>query len=828
MSLDLDNQSSLICAIEPIHLLSQIQPSGVLFVVTYNDLKVLQVSDNIEQYFDIKLEELLTKTMFDYFNLLFVEMIIENIEGLKAINENFKTLRYFNAIEELFCVIHLQSEYLILEITKLDRKDTFSSESVIFHALKRCEDSNSFEKLTNTIVEFVKEISGFDRVLLYKFDDQNNGTVLTQSSTVLTENFVGHHFPASDIPSQARRLYIHNKFRIIEDISASNANIYPTLNPITQQPIDMTFCYFRSVSSMHIQYLKNMGVSSSMSISIVIDNKLWGLIACHHYEAKKLPLNSYETYYILSSIFSSMINQKEKVLKYKKSFDLQLQRELCINSINQTTNLTFPKAIMKHILKFSESINSDDCVLFYDDMVYSKTKNIVEKEIKSLVQLASKNLNENLFYTHKMGIEFPNIKLKNMNIGGFLAVKIEGLENSYLLFFRKEQIYTIKWAGEPTKLVEFKDNTIVINPRASFESWKETVIGTSAPFLVEEIESGELLAKELKVSYDHFLNFEETRILKQQHKVQEQFLLQNAIEKRVFLERERLLNSIGEGVYGVDLDMKCFFINPMALEMLLLKEENILGKNPDDIIHNHNIDGSVYNEQEYIVYKTILHEKRHEQYDWLFKSNGEKFPVKIIATPIYNEKILVGVVVAFIDISRQYYAEQDLQKLNQKLRIQAITDPLTQLYNQRYFKEYGLKQFEIAKKEKCELSMLIVGIKHFAKIKKMYGNDICDALLIMVSNILKSKLRDDSDIIARIGWEEFIIVLPQISPLEASNMMEIINLEIQNESIFLNGIKISCTASVAVISYDANIFINFSDFVRAAELKLVLAQKSEE
>jgi len=304
--------------------------------------------------------------------------------------------------------------------------------------------------------------------------------------------------------------------------------------------------------------------------------------------------------------------------------------------------------------------------------------------------------------------------------------------------------------------------------------------------------------------------------------MQEQILIQNSIEKKVFLEREQLFNSIGEGFYGVDLNMNCFFINSVALEILSLREDEILGKNIHKIIHHHPLDKGVYDQHECIICNTILYEIKNEQNDWLFKSNGDKFPVKIIATPVYDENILVGVAVAFSDISRQYYAEQDLQILNQKLRIQSTTDPLTQLYNQRYFRECGLLQFELAKKNKTEISLITVGINSFSNIKTIYGNDISDAILVMVANILKSKIRNQDDVVTRTGCEEFTIIAPYLSSIEVLKMSEEINEEIKNQSILLNGINVFCSASVSAIAYESNLFLNFSDFVRASELKSIL------
>lgn len=272
--------------------------------------------------------------------------------------------------------------------------------------------------------------------------------------------------------------------------------------------------------------------------------------------------------------------------------------------------------------------------------------------------------------------------------------------------------------------------------------------------------------------------------------------------EEILLQRESLLNCIGEGVYGIDLEGKCFFINPAALIMLGIKEEDVLHKS---------IGESIYL-------------SAHQQCDWLHRSNGEKFPAKIIATPMYIESVLHGTVVAFMDISAEYEAQQELQKLNKILQFQAITDPLTQVYNQRYFKHSGMKWFEKAKHEQTPLSVLALEIDNFKHIKKEHGTEVCDLLIKMVAQVVKSKVKEE-EILARVGCEEFSIMLPHAKLHESSKLaIEIIE-EVRKRSVFVDGVNISCTVSVGLVHY-SNLFTRFIEMLKALEVKLYLAKES--
>ncbi len=817
-------QDTSFCDAESIHNLSRIQRSGYLLILSYENLEILQVSDNISSLTNIHYQEALNQTLDYLFDKDFYTKIYNAISILNKNSKKEKTFVETYKKSRFFCAIHLSEKYVILEISDITDQNTtedFSVEENLDKIILRCQKTETFDSLCNEIISSIQKLSGYDRVLMYKFDEDGSGTVLAGQSTILKENFLNHRFPASDIPAQARALYIKNKFRIIEDVNEIDACIIPEINSITQSAIDMSFCHFRAVSPIHIKYLKNMGVESSMSISIVIDSKLWGMIACHNYEPIKIPHTLHAIYYLLSSIFASFIEQKELINNYHISFKLKLERELFINTLAQKSETHFINAIFEDATKLLDMFSCEIVALKHGNDYKSTDNNIGMNEIEELLKIAIPEMKDNLFNRSNFGVLYGKI---NSKIGGLLVIKLSNIKDTYLFFIRVEQIYTVQWAGEPNKSVRYEDGKTVVSPRASFESWKETVIGTSSPFIKQEIECAETLAQNLSQLYLYFEISNNSQELKAKQIIQENIILQNAIEKEILSQRDRLLNSVGEGVYGIDLNMNCFFINPAALLMLGLEEKDVLGKVIHHIIHHHKDYGHEYSPSEYIIHTIIKTQNKHEQHDWLVKSNSEKFPVKMIFTPLYENSQISGVVVAFTDMSAEYNSKQELQKLNKKLELLAMTDPLTQVYNQRYFKKYGMKQFDISKKEEKPWSIILIEIDNFKLIKKTYGNEVSDLVLMMVTKALKLNISDEN-ILARIGCEEFAIILPQLNIKQSVSLARGIVEEIHKNSVPVHNTKLFCTVSISVVQNDT-IFSRFIEMMKTLELKMLFAKES--
>src|SRR4029077_11509908 len=169
-------------------------------------------------------------------------------------------------------------------ILELEPASAVAAEDMEPHPLRqtliRVQDVGTVQELANVVVEGVKRVTGFDRVMFYRFDEVGDGSVDAEAVAPGLEPYLGLHYPASDIPQQARRLYLENRLRIIADARGKPARIVPTLRPDTGAPLDLRFAVLRSVSPIHLEYMANMGLRASMSIALVVRDRLWGLISC--------------------------------------------------------------------------------------------------------------------------------------------------------------------------------------------------------------------------------------------------------------------------------------------------------------------------------------------------------------------------------------------------------------------------------------------------------------------------------------------------------------------------------------------------------------------
>ncbi len=309
-----------------------------------------------------------------------------------------------------------------------------------------------------------------------------------------------------------------------------------------------------------------------------------------------------------------------------------------------------------------------------------------------------------------------------------------------------------------------------------------------------------------------------------EHKRAEENLRKALVEKEILLERERLLNSIGEGVYGVDLEGHCIFINPMALQILGFEKEEVIGKNTHALFHHHYPDGTAYPERECIIHKVVALHKQDETKEWLFHKNGTTIPVRIIATPIIQNEVTSGVVIAFNDITVQNSMEEALQNAYAILEQEAKTDYLTQIYNRRYMEETAPKVIEELYGQGIATSFIAFDIDHFKQINDSLGHSGGDTVLVMVTNIVKAKLRM-ADIFIRMGGDEFSIILPNTKLDMALDIARRIKEAIETTVRFIEKKSIVCTISMGVVETKMEA-IDYGELLKRADKKLYEAKNS--
>ncbi|MDO9241470.1 MAG: GAF domain-containing protein, partial [Methylicorpusculum sp.] len=288
-------QALLNCEAEPIHQIGQIQPHGVLLVISDSSpRRILQCSANLGHFLGLSFESIQNLLLEDVLGissaLLVEQLILETKENQAA--TCLLSLRINEQQRELQVRLFMSANLYVLEFMDEDALNSQDRLPEFFKLIKKglsiFEQDIDIYDYFNRIAVLIRDLTGFNRVMVYRFDINWDGEVIAESRVEEAESYLGLHFPASDIPPQARHLYTLNYIRHIADTSAEPVPVLPVLNPLTGQPLDMSFSSLRCFSPVHREYLRNMGVQASLSISLLQNGRLWGLIACHHLTPRRV------------------------------------------------------------------------------------------------------------------------------------------------------------------------------------------------------------------------------------------------------------------------------------------------------------------------------------------------------------------------------------------------------------------------------------------------------------------------------------------------------------------------------------------------------------
>jgi light-regulated signal transduction histidine kinase (bacteriophytochrome)/CheY-like chemotaxis protein len=344
------------------------------------------------------------------------------------------------------------------------------------------------DTLVRTTARLIRALLGYDRVMVYQFGQDGSGKVTSESRRPDLESFLGQYFPASDIPQQARALYLRNTIRIISDANFERIPIVPALDA-SGEPLDLSFAHLRSVSPIHCEYLRNMGVGASMSISIIVDGALWGLIACHHYEPKTLAMAERVAAEIFGEFFSLHLN----ALKQKNKLEAATQAR---QSLDRFLRLAaregdIENAVRGNLPDFASLIPCDGAGVWLNGKWTSIGTTPPEAAIPGLAGLAGTMTEGKIWATHMLSNFLPDAEDYAAASSGVMIVPLSQRPRDYLLFFRKELEQTLEWAGNPEKSYETGPLGDRLTPRKSFAIWKEIVHRQAEPWSDEDREIAE-------------------------------------------------------------------------------------------------------------------------------------------------------------------------------------------------------------------------------------------------------------------------------------------------------------------------------------------------
>lgn len=503
MEIDLQVQDINLASLEQkaMKLSGHIQPHGVLFVLEEPELKILQVSNNTYSVFGITPEKMLNKKLEEILDSFQVDRLKAGLgsdESFEFLNPTKVWARKNGDDYLLFDSIFHRNKYglLILELEPASSQENIPFLS-FYHlarsSINQLQKTSNLQNFCQIIVEEVRKVTGFDRVMLYKFDEDGHGAVIAEEKLESMQPYLGLHFPESDIPKPARTFFSSNWIRIIPDAKAKRVEIFPENNPISDCPLDLTFSILRSASPCHIEYLHNMGVGASLTISLMKDQKLWGIIACHHQTPKYVSYELRKACEFLGRVVFAEISTKEETEDYDYRMNLTYIQSALVDYMSQEEN--FIDGLLKHRPNLLELASAQGAAVCFAGNCTLLGETPKEEDINFLVQWLKNNVTEEVFSTDSLPSIYPDAERFKNVASGLLAIPIS--KNNYVLWFRPEVIQTVNWGGNPNQAFELNETEegLRLSPRKSFNLWKETVRLTSLRWKTVEIKAALELRK---------------------------------------------------------------------------------------------------------------------------------------------------------------------------------------------------------------------------------------------------------------------------------------------------------------------------------------------
>lgn len=384
--------------------------------------------------------------------------------------------------------VHRQKQGAILEFEPSLRRT--QPLQLAREMIGRVKDINDIDLLITSSAKLVRTVLGYDRVMIYRFEDDGSGKVASEAKRHDLESFLGQYFPATDIPRQARILYMQNPIRVIADARDLRVNLLPEAEERVS-PLDLSFAHLRSVSPIHCEYLRNMGVAASMSISVIVDDRLWGLIACHHYTPKTLTMSER----IAAEMFGEFFSLHLLALKQKRKLDIANEARRSLDRFLQSAShgIDLDEILTTALPEFQTLLACDGVGLWMNGRWTAFGAAPPSGREADLARFVGDVADGRIWATKALSEDYPPSADYCEDVSGVMAVPLSQLPRDYLFFFRKERLQTLNWAGNPEKTYEVGPLGDRLTPRKSFAIWKETVQRQATPWGESDFEIAEAI-----------------------------------------------------------------------------------------------------------------------------------------------------------------------------------------------------------------------------------------------------------------------------------------------------------------------------------------------
>ena len=475
------------CEREQIHLAGSIQPHGALLSVRESDHAILQASANAGPFLGIEtpLSGLRLRALGG-----------DLWQRAKELPSNPEVIPYVarcrlaNPERPMNALLHRAAGgEIVVELEDAGPAIDLSEE--IERALQDIMGAGSLASLCDASARIFKEVAGYDRVMIYRFDEEGHGEVFAETRKPELEAFLGNRYPASDIPQIARRLYIRNRVRLLGDVNYAPAPVEPRFSPVTGGDLDMSMCFLRSASPIHIQYLKNMGVAATLVVSLMVGDKLWGLVSCHHYSPRYLHFEMRAVCELLGEAIGTRIAALESFARGQCELAARRLEQRMVESLSLDGD--WRGALFDGARSLLLPLSASGAALLFEDQIQTVGEVPGTEQIRALAEWLRTRLVDGLFVTGALATLAPQFVDLTGVAAGVVATGVSGDGDELLIWFRHERVRTITWGGNPFKSPSDADGLDELSPRRSFAQWHQVVAGASDPWTSTDIATARMI-----------------------------------------------------------------------------------------------------------------------------------------------------------------------------------------------------------------------------------------------------------------------------------------------------------------------------------------------
>ncbi|WP_372011564.1 diguanylate cyclase domain-containing protein [Paenibacillus chitinolyticus] len=738
------------CDKEPIHIPGLIQPHGVLLAVTNTTEQplIVQCSRNVDPLLGRTTEELLGRPLEDVVGKAQLAAMQKEL-GSRTFDPS--KLHYMNISIEVggdpvsfYGIMHESEDLLILELEPASDKEEavfqdYEWVQTFFCKMKRAGNRVEASQMA---AEQIKEMLGYDRVMVYEFDEEWNGKVIAEAKEEGLEPFLGHHYPASDIPKQARELYLRNWLRMIVDVYYKPVEIVPTLHPATGRPLNLSLSVLRSVSPLHIEYLQNMGVGATTTISLIHDNKLWGLVTCHHYTPKYIPHRVRNLCNFLGFFFSSELYQRQQLDDYQTEIELKTMANRISNIfIGNTSANRVMEQLKLEEKSLLQVMNASGVAVCYKDKLALFGGTPEKEQIRELAFWMSRQADDYEYHTSRLSQEHPPAAAYKKTASGALYLALSPDGKDYVIWFRPEVVQVVNWAGDPSKAVLRENDGVRLSPRKSFEKWRQVVESSSLPWKIQEL-------RQLSDLKSIMLKQTENQMRQAEEQAQQNSRILKENEKR-YLQ----LMELSPVAFFTITDNRVVYCNEQGAELFeAANPEELIGKAVANFVHPEFLPVLQRKMAELDANALSLFSMSGR---YVTVSGGDRQLEITMASVVYDGKPSL-----FAIARRREEGEKEVfSEVSNQLQTFINTDSLTEMPNRRFFDENLEKEWKRAAGAGSPVSLILMDIDHFKAYNALYGYQGGDTCLQWMSDILVAIGKPNEAVIARYGGGTFVLRL---------------------------------------------------------------------